>query len=339
MVYLAATVKQRGGLVRMHEQEIGYNSCSLCPHACLVNRSQGELGICGESDTMRIAWVGLHRGEEPPLIGTHGSGTIFFSGCPLHCTYCQNCQISGRNSTFGIPISHEQFVETLLDLEAMGAANANLVTGTHFIPAIRDGIIEARTRGFSLPVVWNSSGFESIEALKMIDSLVDTYLIDLKTLDRSVAATFCGTAKYSDYIETVITFICERHPETYETEQGIRGTIVRHLLFPGTLHATEEVLRWYARNAKDAAWLSLMVQFVPPEGNVMLPEVDEQTYAYLVDLLEELEIEHGFMQELGDNIPWIPDFTRANPFPESFADPLPSFLSLKEAWQQHATQW
>jgi putative pyruvate formate lyase activating enzyme len=279
---------------------------------------------------MRIAWMGLHRGEEPPLVGEHGSGTVFFSGCPLHCAYCQNCQISARNGAYGTIVSIEQFAQLCCDLEVLGAANINLVTGTHFIPSITQALQKARELGCSLPVVWNSSGFESSTALADIDPYIDTYLVDLKTLDSRTAARFCGSSKYADIIEHVIQWILDHHQHTSFSDGHLTGTIIRHLVFPGELKATEEVLRWFAQKAKDAAWLSLMVQFVPPDGTALPPSCDEVTYEYLIDLLDELEIEEGFVQELGDNIPWIPDFTRDNPFPEGFAQPLPSFLSLRD---------
>lgn len=316
----------------MSSKGIEYGSCRLCPHACAVDRIAGKLGICGEGSTMRIAWVGLHRGEEPPLIGEHGSGTIFFTGCPLHCAYCQNCQISGRSSTVGVPVDTQRFAQLLLSLERFGAANANLVTGTHFIPSIIEGIELARSAGFSLPIVWNSSGFESVKALELIDPYIDTYLMDLKTLDPSVANRFCGFATYADYIVPVIEFLINRHPITEMVDGVLYGTIIRHLLFPGTYEATEAVLRWFAKHAKHAAWLSLMVQFVPPvQTKEDLDEVSQETYDKLIDLLEELQIEEGFVQELADNIPWIPDFSRENPFPQSFADPLPEFLTMRNS--------
>ncbi len=318
----------------MRDGEIGYESCGLCPHKCAINRVLGERGVCGEGATMRIAWMGLHRGEEPPLIGDRGSGTIFFTGCPLHCAYCQNCQISQKGAEIGVPVSEEQFAHLLVQLESIGAANANLVTGTHFIPGIVGGILRARELGCTLPVLWNSSGFESVEALKLIDPYIDTYLIDMKTLDSHVASHFCGSARYVDHIEEVIRTILTWHPETYLQQGVLKGTIIRHLLFPGCYDATEEVLRWFSLYAKRSAWLSLMVQFVPPREQTSSATVDEETYERLLQLLEQLDIDEGFVQELGDNIPWIPDFTRDNPFPDTFAEPLQEFLHMRDAYRR-----
>jgi putative pyruvate formate lyase activating enzyme len=276
--------------------------------------------------------MGLHRGEEPPVSGEHGSGTIFFCGCPLHCAYCQNCQISAaRSEVPGIPVSVAELADLMLDLQKLGAANLNMVTGTHFIPSIIQSLNLGRAKGLTLPVVWNSSGYESLEGLALIDPYVALYLIDVKTLDAEVAARFCGTARYVKEIGAVMDFLFKRVRRTRLNSQGeLTGILVRHLLFPGTLDATKQFLGWFATHARKQAWLSLMVQFVPPLGDDTLPEITSEAYDELIDLLETLEIEDGFVQELADNIPWIPDFTRDNPFPDSFADPLPSFLELKK---------
>ncbi len=316
----------------MEINKIGYSACALCPHTCMVNREQGQMGICGESSEMRISWIGLHRGEEPPFIGEYGSGTIFFTGCPLHCAYCQNCQISRQGTATGVVVTVEELAGFLVDLQHMGAANANFVTGTHFIPSIIAALEIAQSRGFSLPVVWNSSGFERVEALTLIDPYIDTYLIDVKTLDVQVAARFCGSSRYAQIIIPVIKFLIKHHPHTFIDTNGVlQGIVVRHLVFPKTLAATEEFLHWFAQHVKVHAWLSLMVQFVPPEGGVELGEITAAQYDYLMDILTELEIEEGFVQELADNIPWIPDFSRDNPFPADFATPLDTFLQLRNS--------
>jgi putative pyruvate formate lyase activating enzyme len=308
-----------------------YEACGLCPHRCGINRTQKKVGICRESDAMRIAWIGLHRGEEPPVSGIRGSGTIFFCGCPLHCAYCQNCQISGvQDEVPGVTVSVEDFASCMLGLQDMGATNLNMVTGTHFIPSIIQALKIARERGLELPVVWNSSGYESVEGLSLIDPYVSLYLIDVKTLDTNVAARFCGTARYASEIEKTMDYLLARHQRTALDAAGnLQGILVRHLMFPGTIEATKQFLHWFATKAKSHAWLSLMVQFVPPKQDDSLPEITEESYDELMDMLEMLGIDDGFVQELADNIPWIPDFRRENPFPDSFAEPLDAFLKLK----------
>lgn len=314
-----------------------YSNCRLCPNECGVDRAAGEVGRCGQTSQMRVAWVGLHRGEEPPITGEHGSGMVFFCGCPLHCQYCQNYQISGAldgqegarcRSYDGIAVTEKQLADLMLDLQSFGAASINLVTGTHYIPSIVVALKDAKKRGLSLPVVWNSSGYESVEAMRLIDDLIDLYLLDVKTLDKDVASCFCGLPRYCDAVVPLVRFLKRRHPRT-DMENGLEGVLVRHLVFPGTLDATMKFISWYADNLKDNFLLSLMVQFVPPLEDPGFPKISKSEYSSLLDALDRYEID-GFVQEQSDNeILWIPDFTRDQPFPDSFADPLPSFLELK----------
>lgn len=314
-----------------------YSNCRLCPNECGVDRAAGEVGRCGQTSQMRIAWVGLHRGEEPPITGEHGSGMVFFCGCPLHCQYCQNYQISGAldgqegarcRSYDGVAVTEKQLADLMLDLQSFGAASINLVTGTHYIPSIVVALKDAKKRGLSLPVVWNSSGYESVEAMRLIDDLIDLYLLDVKTLDKDVASCFCGLPRYCDAVVPLVRFLKRRHPRT-DMENGLEGVLVRHLVFPGTLDASMKFLSWYADNLKDNFLLSFMVQFVPPLEDPGFPKISKSEYSSLLDVLDRYEID-GFVQEQSDNeILWIPDFTKDQPFPEGFADPLPSFLDLK----------
>jgi len=306
-----------------------YRHCMLCPNKCGVDRTKGEIGRCGESDRVRIAWSGLHRGEEPPVTGKKGSGMIFFCGCPLHCAYCQNHQISKYQSDVGFEVSTEELASLMLALEAFGATNINLVTPTHFYPSIIVALRMAREKGLKLPIVNNTSGYESVHGLDLIDPFTDLYLIDVKTLDEEVARTFCGLPQYAEVIRPAMAYLVKKHPSVHQDKRGLRGLLVRHLLFPGTLDATLSFLDWYKANLDGHAWLSLMVQFVPPVENPGFEDISEETYAVLMDKLEELDINDGFVQELADNIPWIPDFTKDVPFPASFADALPLFLDLK----------
>lgn len=262
---------------------------------------------------------------------------VFFCGCPLHCQYCQNYQISGAldgqegsrcRSYDGVAVTEKQLADLMLDLQSFGAASINLVTGTHYIPSIAVALKDAKARGLSLPVVWNSSGYEKVEAMRLIDDLIDLYLLDVKTIDKDVASRFCGLARYCDAIVPLVRFLKRRHPHTY-MENGLEGVLVRHLVFPGTLDATMRFLSWYADNLKDNFLLSLMVQFVPPLEDPGFPKLAKSEYDSLLDALDRYEID-GFIQEQSDNeILWIPDFTKDQPFPDSFAEPLSSFLELK----------
>jgi len=304
--------------------------CELCPHRCRVNRRVGEKGVCNQSDVMNIAWIGLHKGEEPPISGEHGSGTIFFSGCTLHCPYCQNHQISRRDTSLYTPVTPSELSRYMLDLALMGASSINLITGTHFIPSIREALLMAKAEGLAVPVVWNTSGFERPEALECIDELIDLYLIDIKTRDREVARRFCGYGRYIDTVEEVMEYLIARHPVTsYDTEGRLFGILVRHLVYPEEMASTRDVLSYFAKTLKEHAHLSLMVQFSDPFGNERFDPVGEGEYETLLGFLDELGIEEGFVQELEDSIDWIPDFTRDNPFPEGFAVPLESFIRYR----------
>jgi putative pyruvate formate lyase activating enzyme len=235
------------------------------------------------------------------------------------------------DNSVGINVSIDELSSMMLALQTMGATNINLVTGTHFIPSIIAALKKARSAGLTLQIVWNSPGYESMEGLALIDPYIDLYLVDVKTLESDVAARFCGLSSYSKVIRPVMDFLVSRHPMvTFDANENMQGLLVRHLLFPGTLAATNDFLRYFAKTLKSHAWLSLMVQFVPPKGDVVFPEITEKEYDSLIDLMEELEIEEGFVQELADNIPWIPDFNREVPFPESFAEVLPYFRELKQ---------
>ena len=305
-----------------------YRDCTLCPNMCHADRYRAT-GVCRQGAQVRIAWAGLHRGEEPPITGEHGSGMIFFSGCPLHCRYCQNRQISGSDGeNYGIAVSEEEMSGIMLSLQDMGAATLNLVTGTHFIPSIIRSLEEARERGLSLPVVWNSSGYESIHGLGLIDPYIDLYLLDCKTLSAETASRFCGKAAYASHIIPVMDWIRERHP--YTDLDSLKGTVLRHLVFPGEIASSISFLRLFAERYKDSFCLSFMTQFVPPREKAYLPAISGEEVDMVLALMDELGIEDGFMQDPDeDDVLWIPDFTKDVPFPASFADPDPFFLSLK----------
>lgn len=318
-----------------------YAECRLCPHACKVNRLKGEFGICGEGAGMRIAFAGIHRGEEPPVSmpdGKKGSGTVFFSGCNLQCKHCQNFQISGRHAshpTLGRDVDPAEFAEICKALEEAGAANLNLVTGTHVIPSIIEGLQAARKSGVTLPVVWNTSGYESAEGLALIAPWVDVFLPDIKTLNTVTAGAICNAPDYGEYAALAVTRMAELRPLELFPDGSMRGTIVRHLVLPGAFEDTRQVLKWFAKQLKGRAIISLMVQFVKPFQDSTSAElsalqsisqykghIQDDQYDELIDELDALGIEEGFLQELGDELPWIPDFSKRNPFPEEFADPV-----------------
>jgi putative pyruvate formate lyase activating enzyme len=306
-----------------------YKSCMLCPRNCGVDRLAGEVGFCGETAVLRIAAALLHFGEEPPLVGTGGSGIIFVSGCNLGCVFCQNYQISQGESgagTLGRAVSAEEFASICTALRDKGAANINIVTGSHAVPAIIEGIAEARRAGVNLPMLWNSSAYESPQTLGLLRDHVDIYLPDLKTLDGGIAAKFFNAP---DYPEVAAVAILKMADMAKLREK----VIVRHLILPGHLESTREVLRWFAKNVKDRAMLSLMTQYTPAGSKTRtlddIPKnfLSREEYDTVMGYLEEFKIEDGFCQELVTGSDWLPDFSRPNPFSSELSVPVWHFNS------------
>lgn len=299
-----------------------YESCMLCPHACKVNRRSGQRGICGESDELRIAFAGIHRGEEPPISPAgpfRGSGTVFFSGCTLGCSFCQNREISKEG--LGSVVSPEIFAAICMELQSHGAANINLVTGTHFIPGIRLGLDLAREKGLAIPVVWNTSSFESKEGLDLILPSVGIFLADLKIMSEKEEYRGRGGSLYWDAaIRAVERMASVRSLRFGDCGEMLEGVIIRHLVMPGNVESSERVFSWFRESIGVRAVLSVMNQYVDTSGAGLQGNAKEE---YLImELLDAYGIEEGFIQESGDETAWIPRFRDRNPFPESFSDPI-----------------
>ena len=323
-----------------------YNPCFICPRSCGVDRLAGQIGYCGENAVLRIGTAGVHRGEEPPLIGTGGSGTIFISGCNLGCVFCQNYQVSqgaqmrqGETGTaIGKAVSSEEFARICAALRDKGVENINIVTGSHVVPGIIEGFNAARKLGVQLPVLWNSSGYDSLEALEMLREYVDIFLPDMKTLDSKISAKFFNAPDYPNVaaaaILKMIDIVQKKTPENSPISAREK-VIIRHLILPGYLESTYSVLRWFADNVKDRALLSLMTQYTPIPGTDEYPPekrapkryVNKKDHDIVMGWLEEFGIEDGFCQELIIGKEWLPDFTQTNPFPSKISVPVWSCIS------------
>jgi putative pyruvate formate lyase activating enzyme len=294
-----------------------YKNCRICPRACGVDRLAGFRGYCGEDSQLRLAFAGLHSGEEPPLSGSGGSGTIFVSGCNLGCGFCQNRQISSHNAEehLGRAVSIEEFTAICLELQKRGAQNINIVTGSHAAVAIVQGLDAAKSAGLRIPALWNSSGYESVETLKILADRIKTWLPDLKTLDDKLAGKFLNAQDYPQAAVRAIQWMMETRPG---------DVIIRHLILPGCLDSTRSVLRWFADNAHGRAQLSLMSQYTPMKGDTSGPSryLNEREYETVLGWLGEFGIEDGFCQELVTGSDWLPDFTRANPFSSGLSVPV-----------------
>lgn len=313
-----------------------YESCMLCPRNCKVNRNKGETGYCGETSDIRLAWAGLHFGEEPPVTGKGGSGTLFITGCNLGCVFCQNYQISQQG--MGKTVSREEFAHLCLELEKNGAENINIVTGSHAIPAIASALRIAKKDGLSIPVLWNTSSYETTQAIDLLAGLVTVWLPDLKTLNPLLAEKTMSAPDYPQTAKKATKRMCELSPlilekkgeEGYPEGKIISGVILRHLALPGKINDSALVLRWFAKHIKDRAILSLMTQYTPVLQNKESLSIDafpnrmiEKTeFSELTRLLEDLEIDNGFFQELIQSTDWLPDFSQNQPFSSDLAKPL-----------------
>jgi putative pyruvate formate lyase activating enzyme len=328
-----------------------YRQCTLCPRQCGAGRLGSRAGgaYCGETAELRIAAASIHRGEEPPITGRGGSGTVFVSGCNLGCVFCQNYQISRKG--MGKKVSREEFVRICLKLQDRGAENINIVTGSHAVPAIVEGIQRARNEGLVIPLLWNSSAYESIKALELLEDTVDVYLPDLKTLDTGVSCRFFNASDYPEYAEKAILRMMELKKLRYKQSAGgqgelsnndppmhdpygetgevlVSGVVIRHLYLPDYPQSTRSVLRWFAENAQGRALLSLMTQYTPPAyaktSSVSIPNrfLNEQEYETLLEWLDEFDINDGFCQELVTGNDWLPDFEQVNPFSSNLSIPV-----------------
>ena len=300
------------------------DECVLCPRACRVNRAKGQMGICGQTTEITVARADLHMWEEPCLSGTRGSGAVFFSGCNLHCVFCQNHSIA--SGKVGKKISVERLAEIFLELQEKGANNINLVTAGHFVPQIIMALDRAKKQGLRLPVLYNSSGYESVETIRMLEGYVDIYLPDLKYVDSKLSRKYSHAADYfekaSAAIEEMVRqigkmeFVPEAQydignkldVEEYQirSEAGeallmTRGVIVRHLLLPGCLTDSKRVIAYLVERYGQEIFISIMNQYTPLPHVADYPEltrkVRAEEYQALVDYALECGIENGFIQE------------------------------------------
>ena len=295
-----------------------YKACTLCPRRCSTDRTAGKSGFCRESDSIRIACATLHHGEEPPITGKGGSGTIFFTGCTLQCRFCQNHQIS--RGGIGREVSIEEFADICLRLQEAGAENINLVTGTMFIPSIALGTDLAKSRGLSIPILWNSSGFESSESIDILNSFIDVYLPDIKTLNHTFSAAFFNAPHYPEAAKEAVEKMASSKKIIFKDNKIVSGTIIRHLVIPGYMEMTDRVLRWYSQNLKDKALISVMFQYSPKaaEGDGFPDRIlDKSEMDMVYAMLDEYGIEDGFIQEEEITEEWNPDFNLRTPFPGS----------------------
>lgn len=289
------------------------NTCILCPRNCKANRNHNKVGFCNMNYELTVSRASLHFWEEPIISGINGSGTVFFSGCNLKCVFCQNYSISHNN--FGKKISIERLSEIFLELQQQGANNINLVTPTHFVPPIIEAIKKAKKNGLNIPIVYNSSGYESIETIKLLKGYIDIYLPDFKYFDNKYALKY---SKCNNYLEAVTTSLEEMikqvgSPQFNKEGMLIKGIIVRHMMLPGLLEDSKRIIHYLIDKYNDKIFISIMNQYTPTNNLEQYPElnktVDDKDYDQLINYAMDLGIKNGFMQE-GDtqNTSFIPEF-------------------------------
>ncbi len=294
--------------------------CICCPRNCGVNRIEGKLAVCKVGAEIRISHAGLHFGEEPPISGTKGSGTIFFTGCNLRCVFCQNYQISQefkRHQTRTLTV--DELADEMLRLQSEGAHNINFVSPSHMIFQMADAIIAAKEKGLVIPIVYNTNGYDSVDALRQIRGLVDIYLPDIKYLDNALGKRYSAVLDYAEIIPGVLREMLDQVGHLKMDEAGIatRGVLVRHLVLPSQLDNSRSCLRFLADLSPDI-FLSIMSQYSPQHKASKYPEINrtltETEYDEITEYALDLGLENAFVQEIESQTACLPDFEQVNPF-------------------------
>lgn len=286
--------------------------CRLCPHECKVNRLNGKIGRCKAGEKVKIALANLHYYEEPCISGKDGSGTIFFSGCNMQCKFCQNYKIS--QELMGKEIEIEELANEFLRLQSMKANNINLVTGVMYIPQIIEAIKIAKTNGLKIPIVYNSSGYESVESIKLLNGYIDIYLPDLKYYYDELAKDLSGVNNYFQNASNAILEMYKQVGKPQFNEFGIieRGVIIRHLILPNHIRNSKMVLKWIKKNVDKDVIVSVMAQYFPTNKAMNTTDINrkltQEEYEDIEQYIYEIEL-NGYMQDLEDNEEqYVPDF-------------------------------
>ncbi len=275
--------------------------CTVCPRRCAVNRLAGKSGKCHVTQQIIVSSYGPHFGEEPPLVGSHGSGTIFFTYCNLRCVFCQNYTISQLGE--GSPVTGNELAQMMLSLQAKGCHNINLVSPTHIVPYILEALELAVSKGLCVPLVYNSGGYDSVETLELLDGIVDIYMPDMKYSDEKIAEQLSGIKDYPSVNRAAVKEMHRQVGDLQIDEQGVayRGLLVRHLVLPNRLAGTPEVIRFLAREVSTNTYLNIMAQYHPCYRAFDMPQlarpVSRQEFSKAIDLahqqgLHRLDKEH-----------------------------------------------
>lgn len=284
-----------------------YEKCGLCPRQCKVNRQAGQTGVCGVESTLKIARAALHYWEEPCISGKNGSGAVFFSGCSLGCIFCQNKEIA--RGTLGKEISHERLAEIFLELQEQGANNINLVTAGHYVPHVVKSVESSRRQGLSIPVVYNTGSYETVDNIKSLEGIVDVYLPDFKYMDEKLAGDFSKAPDYPQVAKLAIEEMVRQQPvpvfvESPQNEEGgliQKGVIVRQLLLPGHVKDAKRITDYLHNKYGNRIYISMMSQYTPLAPVEKYKELNRRVtgreYDSFIDYAIEIGVEQGFFQE------------------------------------------
>ena len=297
--YLNISVEEFEKRIKDAEQIL--QSCRICPHQCGVNRIAGEKGLCRSTAQVMVSSYNAHFGEEPPISGIGGSGTIFFTNCTLRCVFCQNYPISQLGN--GNPVSISQLSKMMLDLQKRGCHNVNLVTPTHFVPQIIAAIAQSSKEGLSIPIVYNTSGYESLTALKLLEGIIDIYMPDAKYADNILARKYSGAKKYFDVLKDALREMYRQTGDFKVDKNGvaISGLLVRHLVLPNNLAGTDQILPWIAQNISNKTYISLMAQYFPTFRAADYPQlsrsITRKEYQEAKFVLKQCGFGNGWLQQ------------------------------------------
>ncbi len=277
-----------------------YYECNLCPHRCKVNRNKGEKGICRSGSLPVIASYNSHYGEEPPISGVSGSGTIFFSGCSGRCIFCQNYPISQFGT--GNEVTEVKLSEIMIELQNRGCHNINLVTPTHFLPSIVTAISIGILKGLNIPIVYNTSGYERVEIIKILDGIIDIYLPDAKYGDNLTAKELSGFINYVGYNRSALIEMYKQVGNLQVKDNiSIKGMIIRHLILPENLAGTSEVMKFLSEEISKDVYISLMDQYFPAYNAIkhkaLSRKLTSKEYNNALELFYLNDLHNGWIQD------------------------------------------
>lgn len=323
---------QSGELKRRAEAlEARLASCDICPRECCVDRLAGERGFCHSGYRPIVPAVCAHHGEEPAISGSRGSGTVFFGNCNMRCVYCQNYQISQNwRRQQSREIDYRTLAERMLYLQdELGCHNINFVSPSHFVPQLVRAVLEAVPLGLRLPLVYNSGGYDSVESLRELDGIISVYLPDLRYASDRWAKKYSRAPDYVLHARAAIKEMYRQVGDLVMDESGLaqKGLIVRHLILPDGLAGSEDSLGWLVSEVSPGVTVSIMSQYFPAHRAMRIPAlsrtISASEYAEVVELLDRLGLENGWIQEMGAAENYLPDFTReSHPF-DSTVESLP----------------